>query len=88
MDYYKNKNGKDLRSFLIESAPVEWSTFCLINAMKYQIRAGKKQGETSEKDFKKRDNYLEDYIKIMDCDAEEIYKELDEAVGLFNNYDN
>ena len=88
MNYYKNEHGKDLRSFLIKNSPVEWSTFCLINAMKYQIRAGKKQGETAEKDLKKRDNYLEDYIDIMGCDAEEVYNELDEAIEMFNNYDN
>ena len=88
MKYYENEHGKDLRSFLIENSPVEWSTFCLINAMKYQIRAGKKQGETSEKDLKKRDNYLEDYIEIMSCDAKEIYNELDEVVKMFNDYDN
>lgn len=43
MNYYENKHGKDLKSFIIEMDIESWLYFCLINAMKYQIRAGKKR---------------------------------------------
>ena len=88
MNYYENEKGKDLKSFLIEKNPEAWKNFCLINAMKYQIRAGKKEGESESKDFAKRDNYLESYIELTEEDAEEVYKNLASAVNEFNDYDN
>lgn len=88
MNYYENKHGKDLKSFIIEMDPEAWLHFCLINAMKYQIRAGKKEGESESKDFDKRDNYLESYIELTGEDAVEVYKNLASAVNEFNDYDN
>lgn len=88
MNYYENEHGKDLKSFIIEMDPEAWEYFCLINAMKYQIRAGKKEGESESKDFAKRDNYLESYIELTGENAEEVYKNLASAVNEFNNYDN
>lgn len=88
MNYYENKHGKDLKSFIIERNPEAWEHFCLINAMKYQIRAGKKEGESESKDFDKRDNYLESYITLTGEDAVEVYRDLAISVTQFNNYDN
>lgn len=88
MNYYENEHGKDLKSFLIEKNPEAWEHFCLINAMKYQIRAGKKGGESESKDLAKRDDYLDSYIKLTREDAEQVYKDLDIAVMMFNDYDN
>lgn len=88
MNYYENKHGKDLKSFIIEKNPEAWKHFCLINAMKYQIRAGKKETESVTKDLDKRDDYLDSYIELSGEDAKELYKELHIAVELFNNYDN
>lgn len=88
MNYYENEHGKDLKSFLIETDFEAWLHFCLINAMKYQIRAGKKEGESESKDFAKRDNYLESYIELTGEDAVEVYKNLASAVNEFNDYDN
>lgn len=88
MNYYENEHGKDLKTFVIKENPEAWKYFCLVNAMKYQIRAGKKEGESESKDFAKRDNYLESYIELTGEDAEEVYKKLASAVDEFNNYDN
>lgn len=88
MNYYENEHGKDLKSFLIEKNPEAWKHFCLINAMKYQIRAGKKDGESESKDLTKRDDYLESYIELTKEDAEQVYKDLDIAVMVFDDYDN
>lgn len=88
MNYYENEHGKDLKSFLIENDPKAWEHFCLINAMKYQIRAGKKKGEIESKDFAKRDNYLESYIELTGENASGVYKKLASAVKMFNDYDN
>lgn len=88
MNYYENEHGKDLKSFIIETDPEAWEHFCLINAMKYQIRAGKKEGESESKDLAKRDDYLESYIRLTGEDAEQVYKDLDIAVMMFKDYDN
>ena len=88
MNYYENENGKDLKTFVIKENPEAWKYFCLVNSMKYQIRAGRKEGESESKDFAKRDNYLESYIQLTGEDAEEVYKKLASAVDEFNNYDN
>lgn len=88
MNYYENEHGKDLKSFIIERDPEAWVNFCLINAMKYQIRAGKKAGESESKDLAKRDDYLESYIELTGEDAEEVYKYLAVAVKIYNDYDN
>lgn len=88
MNYYENEHGKDLKTFLIEKNPAAWEHFCLVNAMKYQIRAGKKKGESESKDLAKRDDYLESYIKLTEEDAELVYEDLDAAVKMFNDYDN
>ena len=88
MNYYENEHGKDLKSFVIKKNPEAWKYFCLVNSMKYQIRAGKKEGESESKDFAKRDNYLESYIELTGEGAEEVYKKLASAVDEFNNYDN
>lgn len=88
MNYYENEQGKDLKSFLIKKNPEAWKNFCLINAMKYQVRAGKKRGESELKDLSKRDDYLDSYIELTGADAKLIYEDLDLAVESFNNYDN
>lgn len=88
MNYYENKHGKDLKHFVIKGNPEAWKYFCLVNSMKYQIRAGKKEGESESKDFAKRDDYLESYIELTGEDAEEVYEELAIAVKMFNDYDN
>lgn len=88
MNYYENEHGKDLKSFLIEKNHEAWEHFCLINAMKYQIRAGRKKDNLESVDLAKRDDYLESYIELTGLDAEQVYKELDVAVMMFNDYDN
>ena len=36
----------------------EYKVWCKLNAFKYQARAGKKEGNTADKDLGKRDDYL------------------------------
>lgn len=87
MEYYENGHGKDLREFLMESSPKEWATFCAINMMKYQIKAGRKEGESAEKDMNKFSDYLKDYCAINDVTKFEAVGELNQAVEMFNNYE-
>lgn len=88
MNYYENEHGKDLRAFLMEEVPEEWSIFCLFNALKYNVRAGRKPNEDLIKDLNKRDDYMEDYIKVTGIEAHEAYERLSEATKDFLEYDN
>lgn len=87
MDYYENEHGKDLRSFLLEYAPEEWMAFCAINMMKYQTRAGRKRGETTEKDMIKFNDYLKDYCDIKGVTKFEAVEELNLIVEEFKKYE-
>lgn len=73
-DYYANKYGIQLQEFLIWGS--EWDLkfwkynfttgqgFALTTALKYIVRAGKKQGESYEKDMKKYADYIEMATKM------------------------
>nr|DAK55851.1 MAG TPA: protein of unknown function DUF3310 [Caudoviricetes sp.] len=88
MNYYENEHGKDLRAFLIKESLEDWAVFCFVNAMKYNIRAGKKPNESLIKDLNKRDDYMEDYIIATGLKSWEAYEELREATEVFYKYDN
>lgn len=67
-DYYANKNGFQLKDFLVEVHKNEieknnyhYTTpqgFYVLNALKYIVRAGKKTGASFEQDIKKADDYI------------------------------
>lgn len=88
MNYYENEHGKDIREWFMEEMPKEWIVISMFNALKYSVRAGKKEGNTQLQDYAKMDNYLEDYIALTGMEANEVYDLLDNMVDQFNNYDN
>lgn len=87
MDYYENEHGKDLRDFLMENSPKEWVTFCAINMLKYNVRAGHKEGESEQKEMIKFNDYLKDYCAINDITKCEAVEELNKAVEMFKKYE-
>lgn len=66
MDYkrnqhYVNKHGQQLKDFMIlKFGKRYYYIWCLLNAFKYQARAGKKEGNSYTKDIVKRDDYLKE----------------------------
>lgn len=62
--HYVNKHGKQLRDFILGRTPELWEIACQWSAIKYHIRAGKKDGESKEKDLSKRDDYIEELLKF------------------------
>ena len=69
-DYYANQHGVQLQDFLVAFSDWQLKTwnynftmpqgFFLLNALKYKVRAGKKEDNTLESDLQK----LEDYINL------------------------
>lgn len=67
-DYYANKNGFQLKDFLVEVHKSEMRNnnyyyttpqgFYVLNALKYTVRAGKKVGNDFEDDTKKAHDYI------------------------------
>ena len=76
-DYYTNKNGFQLIDFMVRKNPISERAcsgnftveegFFTLNAVKYAIRAGMKEGETFEKDMKKFNDYVE---ALVECGYE------------------
>lgn len=50
----------ELKDFMKIFMPELWESACYWSALKYNIRAGKKEGESLEKDIGKRDDYIEE----------------------------
>lgn len=79
-EYYANKYGIQLQEFLIWGS--EWDLkfwqynfttgqgFALTNALKYVVRAGKKEGESYEKDMGKYNDYINMAV-LMGFDKQE-----------------
>lgn len=59
--HYVNKHDQQLKDFMIEKFGLEqYRIWCKLNAFKYQARAGKKEGNSEDKDLKKRDDYIKE----------------------------
>ena len=58
--HYTNEHGMELKDFMKTFMPELWESACYWSALKYNVRAGKKEGESLEKDIGKRDDYIEE----------------------------
>lgn len=88
MNYYENENGIDIRDWLMKVNPEAWAVISMFNALKYHVRAGKKEGETEEKDLKKKKDYLEDYAKVNEQTYNGAIRDLHDNAREFYDYDN
>lgn len=76
--HYQNKHGMQFKDFTKERNPELWRQACLWSSLKYHIRAGKKEGESKEKDLKKRDDYINELIELEGTwEFEDYISELD-----------
>ena len=66
----------ELKDFMKIFMPSLWESACYWSALKYNIRAGKKEGESFEKDLGKRDDYIEEIVGSDLVNQELIKKEL------------
>lgn len=85
--YYANQHGIQFKEFISEYDKFLYTQGCYWSALKYHIRAGKKEGESLAKDIKKRDDYINDLIALDWLnDKEGIIEELDFTKAKFENY--
>lgn len=61
--HYTNKHGMELKDFMKTFMPELWEFACYWSALKYNVRAGKKEGESLLKDTGKRDDYINELIE-------------------------
>lgn len=93
MDYstnrhYTNKHGKQLRDYMLATNPELWEQACLWSAIKYYIRAGKKEGESEFKDLKKCEDYLNE-LNVIDpilYDLDDMLEELSTIAEDFEEF--
>ncbi|ABG21567.1 gp025 (endogenous virus) [Lactococcus phage KSY1] len=87
LPYYANQHGIQLKEFMTEYDKFLYTQGCYWSALKYHIRAGKKEGESLAKDIKKRDDYINDLIALDWLNnKEEIIEELEYTNNKFENY--
>lgn len=82
--HYQNEHGQQLKDFIIANDPEFWKVISNWSAIKYFIRAGKKDGESKEKDLSKCDDYVKEYVALEgDTSVEECMEELEEIKASF-----
>lgn len=62
--HYQNQYGQQLKDFIIANDPEFWKNVSNWSAIKYYIRAGKKDGESLEKDLGKCKYYVKEYVDL------------------------
>lgn len=76
--HYQNQYGQQLKDFIIANDPEFWKTVSNWSAIKYYIRAGKKDGESLEKDLGKCKDYVKEYVALEEnVSVNEIMEELE-----------
>ncbi|NBK98343.1 MAG: DUF3310 domain-containing protein [Erysipelotrichia bacterium] len=82
--HYQNKYGQQLKDFIIANDPEFWKIVCNWSAIKYYIRAGKKDGESLEKDLGKCKDYVKEYVALEETSSvNEIMEELERIKAQF-----
>lgn len=62
--HYQNQHGQQLKDFIIANDPEFWKIISNWSAIKYYIRAGKKDGESYDKDLGKCKDYVKEYVDL------------------------
>lgn len=86
--HYQNKYGQQLKDFIIANDPEFWKIVCNWSAIKYYIRAGKKDGESLEKDLGKCKDYVKEYVALEETSSvNEIMEELERIKAQFEAWE-
>lgn len=94
--HYVNKNGRQLKDYMkMILTPEQYLAWCMGNVIKYTIRAGKKEGQSAEKDLGKRLDYLNEGIvfreeigqPLEDFDIAQALLDLEEIKQEFEEWD-
>lgn len=76
--HYQNQHGQQLKDFIIANDPEFWKIVCNWSAIKYYIRAGKKDGESLGKDLGKCKDYVKEYVALEESvSINEVMEELE-----------
>ena len=57
--YYTNAHGIELAEHLEGKMAIEWYNFCILNAVKYRVRAGNKENNSYDGDWFKSMDYVQ-----------------------------
>lgn len=61
--HYTNEHGMQLKDFMKKFMPELWEAACYWSALKYNVRAGKKENESLKKDLGKRTDYINEIVE-------------------------
>lgn len=85
--HYQNKHGQQLKDFMIKEYPELWQAACMWSGIKYTVRAGKKAGESYEKDMGKVNDYVGELVETDNMnDKDEIINQINRIADLFEEF--
>lgn len=86
-NYYANPQGIQLKDWFRATNPEAYFSFCIMNATKYLVRCGFKEGESIDKEVVKIQDYLQQAGEVIGADPEVLYKAIQDEIEMFMKYD-
>ncbi len=86
--HYQNKHGQELNEFLKATiSPEEMVAWYMLQSLKYNVRAGKKEHESEVKDLDKSNDYLGEWAKLTGNDKELLFKYIQDLKEEFEEWE-
>ena len=85
--HYQNKHGQQLNEFLKATlSPKTLAAWYMLQSLKYNVRAGKKEHESEAKDLDKSSDYLEDWAELTGDEKEFLFEMVQSLKEDFENW--
>lgn len=84
-DYYSNPHGIQLKDFWKETNNQGYLNFCIMNAVKYGVRAGRKPKQTTD-DFVKFQDYTRQAADILEQPYQSVHDAVMQEIRNFNRW--
>lgn len=84
-DYYSNPHGIQLKDFWKETNRQGYINFCIMNAVKYRVRIGRKPDQESD-DFVKFHDYTRQASELLEADPNELSEAITQEIENFNHW--
>lgn len=84
-DYYSNPHGIQLKFFWEQTNRQAYINFCIMNAVKYGVRIGRKPNQTSD-DFVKFQDYTRQAADLLEQPYQAVHDAIMQEIDNFNHW--
>ena len=84
-DYYSNPHGIQLKDFWKQTNKQGYINFCIMNAVKYAVRIGRKPDQESD-DFVKFHDYTRQAAELLEADPNGLSEAIMQEIENFNHW--